>query len=119
MKAQLFLSASWSLSQPRDSKPKETKDPLRRDRTWALTYLLETPDVIQAGKKNSAKFLNQLLKAECGLCERTGPLGASDTGEFILTHRPFGDLSSAHKKDWGQDESQSFPSGSGLGEGSS
>lgn len=52
-----------------------------------------------------------------GSWERTGPLEASDTEEFIPTHRLFGDLTNAHKKGWGQGESQSFPKSSGPGEG--
>lgn len=67
MKSQRSLNPSYSCDagQPANSKSKETYGP--PERQGRGTELLETPDVVQAGKKNAAKILKKLLKIESEL----------------------------------------------------
>lgn len=47
-------------------KSKERQVPPRRNRTQVLIFLGQKTATIQAGKENSAKILNQMLKTESG-----------------------------------------------------
>ena len=92
---------------------------LQGERALALAYLPETPDVIQAGRKNSTSIFNKWLKAECSKYERLEPLGASGTRE-IHTHSqaiPQG-LPQCSRERLKTGQVLKLPGGPGLGEGS-